>query len=62
MIDIDTHRVIDLLPSREIEDDAQWLSSFPNLKIVSRDGSVSYNSAVKQQMRKSYKLVTASIC
>ncbi len=48
MIDIDTHRIIDLLPSREIEDVAGWLSGFPNLKIVSRDGSVSYNSAVKQ--------------
>ena len=48
MIDIDTHRIIDLLPSREIRDVAEWLSSFPNLEIVSRDGSVSYNSAVKQ--------------
>ena len=47
MIDIDTHRIIDLLPSREIGDVAEWLSSFPNLEIVSRDGSVSYNSAIK---------------
>lgn len=52
MIDIDTHRIIDLLPSREIEDVAQWLSSFPNLEIVSRDGSVSYHSAVKQANEK----------
>lgn len=48
MIDIDTHRIVDLLPSREIADVSEWLSSFPNLQIVSRDGSVSYNSAVKQ--------------
>lgn len=48
MVDIDTHRIIDLLPSREVDDVAEWLSSFPNLEIVSRDGSVSYNSAVKQ--------------
>lgn len=52
MIDIDTHRIIDLLPSREIEDVAEWLSSFPNLEIVSRDGSVSYNSAIKQANEK----------
>lgn len=52
MVDIDTHRMIDLLPSREIEDVAQWLSSFPNLEIVSRDGSVSYNSAVRQTNEK----------
>lgn len=48
MVDIDTHRIIDLLPSREVDDVAGWLSSFPGLEIVSRDGSVSYNSAVKQ--------------
>lgn len=48
MIDIDTHRIIDLLPSREVGDVAQWLSTFPNLGIVSRDGSVSYCSAIKQ--------------
>lgn len=52
MIDIDTHQIIDLLPSREIEDVAEWLCSFPNLEIVSRDGSVSYNSAVKQANEK----------
>lgn len=52
MIDIDTHRIIDLLPSREIEDVTDWLSSFPNLLIVSRDGSASYHSAVKQANEK----------
>ena len=41
MVDIDTRRIIDLLPSREIGDVAEWLSTFPNLEIVSRDGSVS---------------------
>ena len=48
MVDIDTHRIIDIIPSREIEDVTEWLSSFPNLEIVSRDGSVSYNNAIKQ--------------
>lgn len=47
MVDIDTHRIIDIIPSREIEDVTKWLSTFPNLEIVSRDGSVSYNSAIK---------------
>ena len=47
MVDIDTHRIIDLLQSREVDDVAEWLSSFPNLAVVSRDGSVSYNSAVR---------------
>lgn len=48
MVDIDTHRVIDLLASREVEDVSEWLKSYPNLKVVSRDGSVSYKSAIEQ--------------
>jgi transposase len=47
MVDIDTHRIIDMIESREIEDVTQWLKTYPNLTIVSRDGSVSYNSAIK---------------
>lgn len=48
MVDIDTHGVIDLLASREVEDVAEWLRSYPNIRIVSRDGSVSYKSAIEQ--------------
>lgn len=48
MVDIDTHRIIDLLASREVADVAEWLKSYPNLKIVSRDGSISYKGAIEQ--------------
>ncbi|MBZ0099153.1 MAG: transposase, partial [Taibaiella sp.] len=48
LVDIDTHRVIDLLDSREIDAVAEWLKTYTSLEIVSRDGSVSYNSAIKQ--------------
>lgn len=48
MVDIDTHCVIDLLASREVKDVTEWLKSYPNIRIVSRDGSVSYKSAVEQ--------------
>ncbi len=48
MVDIETHRVIDLLASREVEEVAEWLKSYPNLRVVSRDGSVSYKSAIEQ--------------
>lgn len=48
MVDIESRRVIDLLPSREIGDVAEWLKTYPNLSIVSRDGSVSYHSAISQ--------------
>ncbi len=48
MIDIETHRIVDIIDSREINDVITWLKTYPNLKVISRDGSVSYNSAIKQ--------------
>lgn len=48
MVDVDTHRIVDLLASREVEDVAKWLRSYPNIRIISRDGSVSYKSAIEQ--------------
>lgn len=48
MVDIDTHRIIDLIDSREIAEVTEWLKTYPNLEIVSRDGSVSYKSAIKR--------------
>lgn len=47
MVDIDSRRIVDILASREIDKVAEWLKAFPNLEVVSRDGSVSYNSAIK---------------
>lgn len=46
MVDIESHRIIDLLDSRDKEPVAQWLKTFPNLKVVSRDGSLTYSSAI----------------
>lgn len=46
MVDIETHRIIDLLDSRDKAPVTQWLKSFPNLKVVSRDGSHTYSSAI----------------
>lgn len=46
MIDIETHRVIDLIPSRNCEDVVPWLKSYPNLQVVSRDGSITYKKAI----------------
>jgi hypothetical protein len=47
MIDIETKRVVDLLESREISDVSKWLKTYPNIQIVSRDGSPSYAAAIK---------------
>jgi len=46
MIDADSGRIIDMIESRESDEVAEWLSKFPNVKIVSRDGSQTYASAI----------------
>lgn len=46
MVDIETRRIVDLIESREMEDVSQWLSKYPNLRIVSRDGSTTYSAAI----------------
>lgn len=45
MIDIETHKIIDLLESRQEDDVAEWLKTYPNLEIISRDGGIMYKSA-----------------
>ena len=47
MIDIDTHRIVDMINSREYNDIVTWLKTFPNLQVVSRDGSITYSNAIK---------------
>jgi len=45
MINWDIHRIIDILPSRETNEVQKWLSAYPNLKMISRDGASTYASA-----------------
>ena len=46
MINIETKRVVDLLESHEKDDVSEWLKTYPNIQIVSRDGSSSYAAAI----------------
>lgn len=48
MIDIDTHRIIDIINSREQEDVVNWLKTFPNISIFSRDGSITYHKSISE--------------
>lgn len=45
MDDLESHRIIDRIPSRETSDVAKWLATYPNIQIVSRDGAAFYSSA-----------------
>ncbi len=46
MVDIKTHRIIDMINSREYEPVKEWLKTYPNIRIVSRDGSITYHNAI----------------
>lgn len=45
MVDFETHRIIDILESRETKQVEEWLCSYPNLQVVSRDEARTYSSA-----------------
>jgi len=47
MINIETGRIVDLIESRESKEVAEWLKTFPNIEVVSRDGSPLYAKAIK---------------
>jgi transposase len=48
MVNIETKKIVDLLDSRDLGDGIEWLKSYPNLEIVSRDGSQTYAAAIRQ--------------
>ena len=39
MINIDDHKIVDIIESRKDSDVAKWLKTYPNLELVSRDGA-----------------------
>jgi transposase len=48
MVNIDTRRVIDLFESRDPDEVAKWLVTYPNIQVVSRDGSAGYATAIRK--------------
>lgn len=47
MIDIETRKIVDILESRDYDEVKEWLRTFPNIEMVSRDGSITYKKAIK---------------
>ncbi len=47
MIDIESRKVVDILNSRDLEDVKRWLSEYPNIQLVCRDGSITYSKAIR---------------
>ena len=48
IVDLETHRVIDLLPDREAKTLSAWLLKYPSIEIVSRDRSNTYAAAITE--------------
>ena len=47
MVDAETGQIVDMLESRESTEVSKWLATYPNLKVVSRDGSQMYAKAIR---------------
>ena len=46
MVDISKRQILDMIDSRDYETVCKWLKTYPNLHVVSRDGSIIYNNAI----------------
>ena len=47
MVDAETGRIVDMLESRESTQVSKWLATYPNIKVVTRDGSQMYAKAIR---------------
>lgn len=45
MINLENHQIVDMIPSRDTNDVCNWLETFRNIEIISRDGAITYASA-----------------
>jgi predicted transcriptional regulator len=48
MVDLETRKIVDMIESREQSDVSRWLLEYPNLRVVSRDGSLAYAAAISE--------------
>src|SRR3954462_7460501 len=48
VVDLERHKVVDLLPDREADTVAQWLTEHPEIEVVSRDRSAAYADAARR--------------
>lgn len=47
-VDLETHKIVNIIPSRDTEDVKRWLAEYPNIEVVSRDGAQIYAHTAKK--------------
>ena len=56
-VNLETHRVVDLLPDRSADSVAQWLAQHPGITVVSRDRSGLYANGITQGAPRAVQVV-----
>ena len=56
MVDIETGKVVDMLESRDYDAVEKWFESFPNIQVFSRDGSITYEKAMRNSHPKAIQI------
>ena len=56
LVDLEQHKVVDLLPERSTEVLATWLASHPGIEIVTRDRASEYSRAITQAAPKAKQI------
>jgi transposase len=57
LVNLETHRVVDLLPDRSANSVAQWLAQYPGITVVSRDRSDLYANGITQGAPRAVQVV-----
>jgi transposase len=57
LVNLETHRVVDLLPDRSADSVAQWLAQHPGITVVSRDRSDLYANGITQGAPRAVQVV-----
>ncbi len=55
MVDYETSKVVDMIPSRDTGEVTEWLRGYPEIEVVSRDGSIGYAKAVAEALPGHYR-------